>query len=296
MHTLLCVTAHPDDESMGFGGALAMAAADGVVTHVLCATRGERGWTGPADDHPGFAALGRQREAELRAAAEVLGVRSVSFLGLIDGEVDQADQLELIAAIVRQIRLLRPQVVLTFGPDGAYGHPDHIAISQATTAALVAAADPRFDRGADQPPHRVSKLYWYAMRQREADAWRQAFGTATIEVDGEGRGDVTWPDWAITTVLDTRPWWRQVWQAVSCHTSQLPTLRELAALPAELHERLWGVQTFYRAFSLTGGGREVERDLFAGLHRRVPMPAAVAAWRVDGSTTTWSGKETDDGC
>src|ERR1700687_2036782 len=139
---LMCVLAHPDDESLGNGGILAKCAAEGVETYLVTATRGERGWFGNESDYPGLEALGKRREAELLAAAQVLGIRRVDFLDYIDGDLDQAPPSEVIAQIVGHVRSVKPDVVVTFGPDGAYGHPDHIAICQLTTAALVAAADP----------------------------------------------------------------------------------------------------------------------------------------------------------
>jgi len=74
-----------------------------------------------------------------------------------------------------------------------------------------------------------------------------------------------WPDWAITTRIDTRKWWPQVWEAVSCHVSQVSAYEKLRDLPPELHEALWGSQAFYRVFSTVNGGRERENDLFEGL-------------------------------
>src|SRR5437667_3183570 len=130
---LMSVLAHPDDESLGTGGTLARYAAEGVETYLVTATRGERGWGDPAT-YPGLAELGRIRTAELQAAAAVLGLREVAFLDYIDGDVDQADPAEVVARLVAPIRRIRPQVVLTFGPDGSYGHPDHIAISQGAAA------------------------------------------------------------------------------------------------------------------------------------------------------------------
>ena len=76
---LLCVLAHPDDESLGLGGALAKYAAEGVETYLITATRGEHGWWGEAEDYPGPIGLGQIREAELRAAAEVLQSARSSF-------------------------------------------------------------------------------------------------------------------------------------------------------------------------------------------------------------------------
>jgi LmbE family N-acetylglucosaminyl deacetylase len=86
-----------------------------------------------------------------------------------------------------------------------------------------------------------------------------------MEVAGTMRRSPGWPSWAITTRIDAGAYWRTAWQAVACHRSQLPTYEQLAALPAALHARLWGVQTLYRAMSLVNGGRAIEDDLFAGL-------------------------------
>src|SRR5205085_2318628 len=104
--------AHPDDESLGIGGTLAKYAADGVETFLVSATRGDGGRYGndrPGDPgHPGRAALGTIREAELRAAASVLGVRDVALLDYRDGELDRADPREAIAAIAEHLRRVQP--------------------------------------------------------------------------------------------------------------------------------------------------------------------------------------------
>jgi hypothetical protein len=99
----------------------------------------------------------------LHAAARELGVAEVSLLGR-DGELDQADPAEATGKIVAELRRVKPHVVLTFGPDGAYGHPDHIAISQLTTAAAICAAEANYAREDGPAPHRVSKLYCLAWR------------------------------------------------------------------------------------------------------------------------------------
>ena len=137
---LMCVLAHPDDETLGMGGVLAKYAAEGATTAVLTATRGEYGWSGDPATNPGPAALGAIRDGELRAAAKVLGVSDVTFLDYQDGELDQADAAEVTAKIAAAIRRFRPDVVVTFGHDGLYGHPDHIVICQFATAAIVAAS------------------------------------------------------------------------------------------------------------------------------------------------------------
>ena len=269
---LMAVLAHPDDESLGFGGTLAKYASEGTEVFVVTATRGDGGrFRGhpPGDaQHPGASALGQIREGELRAAADALGVREVSLLDYGDQQLDRAQPREAIGRIVREVRRVRPDVVITFGPDGAYGHPDHIAISQFTTAAMLAAADPAFAPGgtaAESQPHSVSKLYYIAWPESTWAAYERAIRKLTSMVDGVERQARPWPEWAITTTIDTRTVWRTVWRAVSCHQSQLVAYDRLKDLPPEHHEALWGRQSFYRAFSTVNGGRIRETDLFEGL-------------------------------
>ena len=265
---LLAVLAHPDDESLGFGGTLARYADEGVETFLVTATRGERGRAADGS-RPGPEVMGQLRESELRAAARELGIREVHFLDYLDAELDQVDPVEAIGRIAAHIRQIRPDVVITFGSDGAYGHPDHIAISQFTTAAVTAAAhsdgrdgDP--DPGA-HPPHRVAKLYYMAWGQEKWDAYQAAVSRMVSRVDGVDRQANVWPEWAITTRIDTRAYWPVVWRAVQCHASQVGNYGKLGELPRELHEGLWGSQEFYRAMSLVSGGRGREIDLFEGL-------------------------------
>jgi LmbE family N-acetylglucosaminyl deacetylase len=96
-------------------------------------------------------------------------------------------------------------------------------------------------------------------------AYEEAFRTLVSTVDGVGRQATPWPDWAITTSIDTRAHWQTVWEAVRCHESQTTAYERLRDLSAESHEALWGEQSFYRVFSLVNGGRQVERDVFEGL-------------------------------
>jgi LmbE family N-acetylglucosaminyl deacetylase len=267
---LLAVLAHPDDESLGFGGTLVHYAAAGVETHLVTATLGQsgryRGHPQGAAEHPGPDALAVIRERELRAAAEVIGLHSLSLLGYVDGRLDQAEPREAIAKIVEHVRRLRPHVVLTFESEGAYGHPDHVAISQFTTAAMVASADPSHSgAGSELPPHAVSKLYFIAWPPAAMAAYEAAFRKLVSHVDGVERQIHAWPEWAITTVIDTRACWDTVWRAVSCHESQITAYEKLASLTPEHHEALWGWQSFYRAYSTVNGGRVREADLFEGL-------------------------------
>lgn len=271
---LMAVLAHPDDESLGVGGTLAKYASEGVDVRLVTATRGDggryRGYPRGDDRHPGRAALAGIRETELRAAATALGIREVSVFDYPDQELDRADPREVVGRIVAQLRTFRPDVVITFGPDGAYGHPDHIAISQFTTAAMVAAADAAFGAegaGATAPPHSVSKLYYIAWPESTWGAYQSAIRTLSATVDGIERYATPWPDWAITTVVDTSDMWPTVWRAVSCHDSQLAAYERLRDLTPERHRALWGQQSFYRVFSTVNGGRTRETDLFEGVTR-----------------------------
>jgi LmbE family N-acetylglucosaminyl deacetylase len=260
----MCVLAHPDDESLGTGGSLAYYASQGVETTLVCATRGERGWNGPADEYPGEAGLGRLREAELRAAGDVLGLREIIFLDYIDGDLDQADANEAMAKIAAQLRRIKPHVVISFGPDGAYGHPDHIAICQMTSGAILRAADAGFSTDG-LPAYAVPKFYYKVWTKEEGDIYQSVFGKITMTIDGVVRGQVDWEDWAITTRIDASAHWQTVWKAVACHRTQLPNYSLLETLSDEQHRVLWGMQGFYRVFSLVNGGRKTETDLFEGL-------------------------------
>jgi len=262
---LMCVLAHPDDESLGNGGILAKYAAEGVETYLVTATRGERGWFGDESEYPGPQALGKIREAELLAAARVLGIRRVDFLDYLDGDLDQAHPAEVIAKIAGNVRRVKPDVMVTFGPDGAYGHPDHIAICQFTTAAIVEAASATSPYHRDLPPHAVSKLYYMAPTLQLGVAYQAVFGDVVMHIDGVERRGIGWPEWAITTRINTKDHRQAVWEAILCHESQLVAYRQLEQASQEYQKDLWDVQTYYRAFSLVNGGRKVESDLFEGL-------------------------------
>lgn len=263
---LMCVLAHPDDESLGFGGTLARYAAEGVETFVVCATRGERGRYGDAVERPAPEIVGKAREAELRAAAKELGVREVHLLDYLDADLDKADPIEAIRKIAGHIRNLRPHVIASFGADGGYGHPDHIAISQFCGSAIVCAADPEYRIEGDPAKHHcVNKFYHLAWTYGKWKAYTEAFRDLKITVDGVDRRAIPWPDWEVTSIVDTRQYWERVWRAVQCHKTQLTIYSKLAGLSDDGQRELWGTQEFYRVFSTVNGGRAKESDLFEGL-------------------------------
>jgi LmbE family N-acetylglucosaminyl deacetylase len=136
---VLGVFAHPDDETVCAGGLLARYAARGAETMVVSATRGEAGQI--RDENVGSRqTIAAVREAELRQASARLGVTQVRCLDYRDGTLADADFAGLVGDVAQVVREFRPDVVISFGPDGGYGHPDHIAISAATTAACEQAS------------------------------------------------------------------------------------------------------------------------------------------------------------
>ena len=124
---MLVILAHPDDESFAAGGTLAKYAHQDVQVILLCATRGEAGIPGVKPEEAGAI-----REAELRKAAQHLGIE-VYFLGYLDGELEHTKPEMLLETIACWVDLVQPQVILTFGPDGVSGHPDHVTISHIVT-------------------------------------------------------------------------------------------------------------------------------------------------------------------
>jgi LmbE family N-acetylglucosaminyl deacetylase len=268
---LLAVFPHPDDESLGLGGVLAKYAAEGVETHLICATRGQRGWPGPAEDYPGPEAFGRTREIELRCAARHLGLHQTHLLGYCDGELDQVDFGELIAQVASIVRRIRPQVVVTFAQDGVYGHPDHIVMAQGTSAALVCAADASYQDPEGQAACRVPKYYAVVDTRTFVDGFKARGGSVSMVVDGIERSHVGWEEWTVGARIDVRDYFDPLWRAVLSHQSQIPSFGPLVSLSRGVLKELFAESTLVRNYSLVTSGLEVETDLFEGI--KVASPA-----------------------
>lgn len=158
---ILGVFAHPDDEVFVAGGTLAKYAAEGAEIMVVSATKGQAGQIRDAAIAT-RRTLGAVREQELHLSCQRLGVRHSICWGYGDGTLDQLDQNVLVRDVVRIIREFRPDIVLAFGPDGGYGHPDHIAMSLATTEAVRRADDPDAfpeQLAAGLTPHQPGRYY-----------------------------------------------------------------------------------------------------------------------------------------
>lgn len=153
---LLAVWAHPDDEAFGPVGTMRLARDHGWETALITATRGDAGQSERAHLAPGQT-LGDVRETELRAACAVLGVSEVHVWRYVDGGVQNVAADALVAEIYAVMRAWQPTVVVTFGPDGITGHPDHIAVGAATEQAFHQLRE-------ELAPHGPQRLYYATVR------------------------------------------------------------------------------------------------------------------------------------
>ena len=238
---LLAVFAHPDDESLAAGGLLAHFASLGFETHLLVATSGEAGWKRTPRPRPQI--IAQHRKAELCAAAQVLRVKTVRLLGLPDGSVASVSAGRVVGAIAAHIAELRPETVLTFGPEGLTGHPDHIAISGHTSAAVLEAM-----RG--ERPHHVGTLWHLGIVAREHTAYERLIGPLAWMRSSPPRRPTPWKPWMVTAEVNTRPFVPTVREAVLCHHSQLRDPDALRSAPLSAWEAAFGRAYLYRALAL----------------------------------------------
>ncbi len=275
--TLLAVYAHPDDEAFGTGGSLARYTAEGVRVVLVCATRGE---VGEISD-PSFATpetLGQVRESELRCAAETMGVSEVVFLDYRDsgmaGTPENEDPRafinapadEVIAKLVTIIRRVQPDIVVTFEPNGGYGHPDHIVIHKHTVAAFHAAAD--------STSHPELGAAWHSQRLFYSAIPRSFFRemVTRLKVLGEdvsdferfeedGRG---WPDEMVNVTVDVANTVAAKWEALECHRTQFGPGNLFRRLPEKDVKQLMSREYFALAWPEPTPGLEIP-DLFTEL-------------------------------
>jgi len=275
--TLMALFAHPDDESFAAGGTLARYARQGKRVVLACATRGEAGITHD-EDAVQPEDMGQVREAELRCACSVLGVQELRFLGYRDSGMRdspdnehplafmRADPAEVVGHLLDLFGEFQPHVVLTFGPSGGYGHPDHVAIHNHVTAAWHAAGDSvRYRDLAADPPR---KLYYTAIsartfrRIREA-MWRHGLLPAPPSDEDVARRGA--PEDAITTSIEVRDFLEYKIEALRCHRTQLPPTHTWLNLPPEFRREYMGHEYFILAGARGGKPVTGEEDLFAGL-------------------------------
>ena len=274
---LMAVLAHPDDESFGMGGTLALYARRGYPVHLVCATRGE---AGDVDPHylEGFDSVAERREAELRCAAGILGLAGVHFLEYRDsgmpGSPDNehpnalagAPLEEVAGRVVQLLRRIQPQVVVTFDPIGGYKHPDHIAIHRATVRAFELAGDPSY--ATDLPPYQPGKLYFQVFPTkllRLGVRLLPLFGRDPRRFGRNGDIDlvdlVEDGDFPTHVLVDYREVSQAKEDASLCHASQLDGA-SLRRGPMRWAQALFGEKDHFMRAYPSVEGRVRQRDLF----------------------------------
>ena len=239
---LLVVMAHPDDESMGAGGLILRHTRAGVATNLICATYGEAGWMGkpPGANREDLAEI---RAKELEEAAAALALNGVELWDYPDGGVPAADQQQITQRIWEHITKLHPRAVVGWGPDGAYGHPDHIAMGVCTDAAVAAMTE------GDRPA-----LYHLAVDQPLAQFYAQAARLAgnshPLPLQPQEKVDVVIELDADEVMMKLR--------AIDCHRSQLEdwriAIRDHPQLMKEGYGREPYIAVSSRTTGLTGAG------------------------------------------
>ncbi|MCC6188114.1 MAG: PIG-L family deacetylase [Anaerolineales bacterium] len=267
-YAILGIFAHPDDEG-SCSGCLAKYAAHGLPVYVACATRGD-GIDAKISD-PALATretLAEVRTRELACTCAKLGAQPPIFLGYQDGEVDQVPVETAARAVADLIRELRPQVVITHGPEGGYGHPDHIAVSAFATRGFVLAADPAGAPG--RPPFAPAKLY-YTAQPRSFLEKVPGYRDRRADIRGQVLAFVGVPDELITTEVPIAEWMALKLEALSCHRTQFQFDPETGqpklfatTVPEPQRSQIFGYERFVLAQSRLGRNGK-ETDLLAGL-------------------------------
>ena len=237
---LLCVTAHPDDECFGFGGALMLAAKAGIETSVICFTDGQAATNRGSSMTPEH--LGQMRREEFAASCKILDVTHTELLDYQDGQLEFADFSKTATLLVERIRTYQPTVVLTFGSDGGMNtHADHTMVSAFTTAAFHWAASPKRFPSLG-PIHKAQRLF---------------YNTANFFFPG--RPSPLPAPW--TVELDVSSVQSRKFEAFRAHTSQLPLMEKFQSY----FEQRAGLEVYTLAATPEPKPAAMMTDLFAHL-------------------------------
>jgi len=255
-YRILAIFAHPDDEG-AVSGTLAHYARSGGHVTLCCATRGEAGETSdPALATP--ETMGQVRQAELACAVKVLGIQELRFLDYRDsgmaGTPDnddlrafvQAPAEEAVERIVTLIREVRPHVVITFEPNGWYGHPDHIAACRHTTTAYDATGDPSAFPLAG-PAWQPQRLFYAAILKengRSIIEWNVSQGadSTSFQAFGVNEPDLLAP--LVTHALDCTSDVMLKRQSMACHRTQFGEDHWMLHMPDEVYRTAFGHEPF----------------------------------------------------
>ena len=276
---LLAVMAHPDDESFGMGGTLALYSKLGVEVHLICATKGEVGEV-PEEMLEGFKSVADLREHELACAAQELGLKKVHFLGYRDsgmpGSKDNDHPNALVKAPMNEVaqkiallmRQIQPQVVVTFDPIGGYMHPDHIAVHNACVAAYKISSDESVDLNGSHP-FMPSKLYFHIFPRgllKYVVKLMPLIGKDPTKFGKNGDIDlasIMSQNFPTHARINYRKVANQRENASACHASQGGD-RQSGYILTWIIRQFSSTESYMRA-DPSPEGRKLERDLFAGL-------------------------------
>ena len=248
---LLFLLAHPDDETFGPGATIARYAREGAEVHLATATRGEAGMVGdpPLTDREH---LGEVRTAELLAAAGILGIGKVHFLGFLDGQLAAAPRELLVERAVEVIRTVRPHVLVGFGPEGVSRHPDHKVMCEVALSAFDRAADPtwypdplRSGAGSWAP----LKLYQFEIAREVLEGWDAPLAGVPRE--------------KLSAIVDTSGTVETKISAFYCHKTQMKDVRRILERPG--YRDFARQETYVLARTRLSGLRFPEEDLLAGV-------------------------------
>jgi N-acetyl-1-D-myo-inositol-2-amino-2-deoxy-alpha-D-glucopyranoside deacetylase len=227
---ILAVLAHPDDESIACGGLLARCADHGARVSLICATHGEN-HEGVRDGH-----WYEERPKELRHAARILGIDDVIVYDYPDGFLPWIDRAEFQARVQAAIERLAPAVVVTFGRDGLYWHPDHIAVCDMTTAAAAALGE--------RSPALYHVTMPHGLMRRLADEFRDHEGSNPLlgildpDAYGVSAGSPT-------LIVDVAACAGRKLAALKCHRTQVAG-GPLDRIPESEAARVFVVEHFHR--------------------------------------------------
>jgi N-acetyl-1-D-myo-inositol-2-amino-2-deoxy-alpha-D-glucopyranoside deacetylase/mycothiol S-conjugate amidase len=277
--TLLVVHAHPDDESISTGGVLTKYSANSVRTVLTYCTRGEAGdilnpeFVSPK---PGLS-ITEIRAIELQKALNVLGVKSVHYLGYRDSGMAgtpenrhpqafaRADKQEATARLVEIIRRVRPHVIVTYNEKGTYLHPDHIMANRVTQCAFQASGDPEYKTTEELEPWRPDKLYYTAIPLERIRRMHRI----TVERGEEPGYDpevLGTPEDKISAVIDVRKYLSKKLEALHCHQSQMNPNSIFRRMPEAIREEAFGYEHFECVHGCTSTNGK-ETDLFEGIRQ-----------------------------
>jgi mycothiol S-conjugate amidase len=270
--TFLAIFAHPDDE-IGSGATLARYSDAGHRIVLVCASRGEAA-TIYCDACATRENLAEVRTRELEAACRHIGIGELRWLDWPDGGIKEMPRAAAVGQVVRLIREIQPDVIITHPETGLYPHPDHLAVWEIVRAAFNVAADGDEYPGAGAA-WAAARLFTRAISQSFFDA-APAFAQYRVQLNGQQLPFIPTPDDQVDVTMRVEPWVDRRMAAWDCHRSQHNPDGAFANVPQEVRRAMAANEQFILAAARVPLPEGLNDDLLAGLVRGQPEPVAVA--------------------